>query len=79
MYILTDKQFERLVEEIKHEAYTEGFTKGHKKGYENGLREGMTTDKKGIHMTSAGIFAFDDANFKQAIPVESLGGCKFVT
>ncbi|MDC2867576.1 hypothetical protein [Bacillus sp. BP-3] len=60
MKILTNKQLEELL----LEAEGEGFDKGYNRGYEEGHRKGMTHDKKGIVMTSSGIYHFEDGNFK---------------
>lgn len=64
MKLLTNKQLEVLLLEAEGEGFNKGHTCGYKRGYEEGHRKGMTHDKKGIVMTSSGIYHFEDGNFK---------------
>ena len=58
MKIFTEKKYEELIRSIKANSYNEG--------YERGLHEGMITDKRGMCITTNGIYHFDDGNLIQA-------------
>jgi hypothetical protein len=68
MKIFTDSQFEKLTQKIKYDSFQEGYRKGNKDGYNAGLHVGLTTDKKGVHINSSGIYSFNDNKTSNTIP-----------
>jgi flagellar biosynthesis/type III secretory pathway protein FliH len=56
MKFFTENQFAEFKAELRLKAFEEGF----KKGKAEGLHEGLTSNKEGIHINSAGIYHFKD-------------------
>jgi flagellar biosynthesis/type III secretory pathway protein FliH len=63
MRFFTESQFA----EFRTELYLKAFEEGFKKGRQDGLHEGLTTNKEGIHISSAGIYHFKDGKTKTGI------------
>lgn len=71
--LLTDKQLNKLITEAWDKGYDQGHKVGHTRGYKEGHREGITTDRKGLMITSSGIYNFTDNEFTHAIIADDNG------
>lgn len=64
MRILTNKQYDALIDSVKLTAYADGkrdgYLEGHKVGKDVGYHNGLIEDKTGIIFSSIGMYIFKD-------------------
>lgn len=71
MKILSNKEYENLIEATKFTAYSDGKRDGYLKGYKNGKQEGyhqgLIADKTGVVMCASGVYIFKDGSIVEAV------------
>ena len=72
---VSKKKHNELLQKYKKQEFDKGikmgYEKGKKDGYSSGLHEGLTTDRKGIILTSNGTYLFEDRNTSTTITMDN--------
>ncbi|GAQ18048.1 flagellar assembly protein FliH [Oceanobacillus picturae] len=64
MKILTNNQYEQLLDKAYQRGHGKGKAEGYDMGYNQGLHDGLTREKEGVHINSNGMYHFKDGKSK---------------